>query len=307
MVFEFNPNSPLYDKKRTHEAARLEALVWLHGALRLPRPAEIVERERAEELAAQKRAEDLAREERLRKVGIEKAKFEAARVAKERAAAEERAEAARLILEDMLGEVLARELPQLTKEALESASALVVHDRSSHQRSPAAEKRRKEKKAERRAAKRRAEPRQASEPREREEEAAGTDDEIDFLAAQVQEGQLRETALRRELGSALALVKQERKRGRREAKTALARGKSAERRNSKGAIRKRKAGQVNAVGRAVRKEAERERTGTHPTSAPLHSGELKHRQRLSSGGRGRGGGRGGRAGWAGKGGKGKGY
>ena len=58
-VFEFNPNSPLYDKKRTHEAARLEALVWLHGALRLPRPAEIVERERAEELAAQKRAEGL--------------------------------------------------------------------------------------------------------------------------------------------------------------------------------------------------------------------------------------------------------
>ena len=47
--------------------------------------------------------------------------------------------------------------------------------------------------------------------------------------------------------------------------------------------RKRKAARAQRVGRAGRKERERERKGKQPTGAPLHTGELRHRQLLSHG------------------------
>jgi hypothetical protein len=136
------------------------------------------------------------------------------------------------------------------------------------------------------------------------EAALETDDALEHLAGQLQRGQLRATDLQRKLASAEALAGRERDRVRREAKTGRARGKQAERRDTKATIQKRKAGRVDAARRAARKEGERARTGTQPTSAPLHSSERKHRQLL--GGRG-GGARHGGSRSGGKGGKGKGY
>jgi hypothetical protein len=89
--------------------------------------------------------------------------------------------------------------------------------------------------------------------------------------------------LRRELARTQSLVRLERKRGKRQAKTALLRGKQAERRNGKAAARKRKRAASHSAHSAERKEAERARKRKLPVGEPLHSGELKHRRLLNSG------------------------
>ena len=100
------------------------------------------------------------------------------------------------------------------------------------------------------------------------------------VEATLRESQLREAALWQQLQAKTAQVLS---RARRDAKTTLLRGKQAERRNGKAAARKRKAGQQDAVRRAVRKADERERKRKTPTGEALHSGERKHR-RLTGGG-----------------------
>ena len=95
---------------------------------------------------------------------------------------------------------------------------------------------------------------------------------------------LHECELRRALARSEALVRLERKRTRREVRTALHRGKQAERRNGKAAARKKRAAHWRDVDRATLKDSERARRGKRPAGEPLHGGELKHRRLMGDGG-----------------------
>ena len=95
------------------------------------------------------------------------------------------------------------------------------------------------------------------------------------------EFEMRERALKQQLQKQAALIKAERKRARRDAKTVRTKAAQAERRNEKAAGRKRKAARAAQVKCARRKDDERGRKNKRPAGEPLHSGELKHRRLIS--------------------------
>ena len=101
-------------------------------------------------------------------------------------------------------------------------------------------------------------------------------------ATTLYEAELREQLLRRKLDAAEARVKAERQRSRRDAKTALARGKQSQRRDGKAAARKRKASREKADRATANRAAQRFNSGKHPTGEPLHTGEHKRRRAITA-------------------------
>ena len=100
------------------------------------------------------------------------------------------------------------------------------------------------------------------------------------------------------------LLKQGRKRLRREVKTTDQRARQDERRSGKAKQRGRKVKALRGVDGAARKEKERVRKRKQPTGEPLHTSESKHRRLVSGGGGGGGGGGSGKGSSKGGGGKG---
>jgi hypothetical protein len=130
----------------------------------------------------------------------------------------------------------------------------------------------------------------------------------------VDEALTHERALRRKAEARAAdagkLVRQGRKRLRREVRTADQRARQDERRSGKAKQRARKVKALRGVGGAARKEKERVRKRKQPMGEPLHTSECKHRRLVEHGGGssgGKGGGKGSSRGSSGGKGCGKGY
>ena len=93
------------------------------------------------------------------------------------------------------------------------------------------------------------------------------------------------------------LLATQRRRLKREVKTASMRARQDERRSSKAKLRARKVSAARGIAGAARKEKERTRKRKQPAGEPLHTGERRHQQRSgpssgSGGSRGKGGGKG---------------
>ena len=130
----------------------------------------------------------------------------------------------------------------------------------------------------------------------------------------VEEALAHECTLRRKAEARAAdagkLLRQGRKRLRREVKTTDQRARQDERRSGKAKQRGRKVKALRGVDGAARKEKERVRKRKQPTGEPLHTSECKHRRLVEHGGGssgGKGGGKGSSRGSGGGKGGGKGY
>ena len=92
---------------------------------------------------------------------------------------------------------------------------------------------------------------------------------------------LRERVLQAQLAAKDKLLRLERRRLKRDLRTAVQRVRQMERRAPKQQARHLQAKQARGVAQAARKEKQRGRKRTLPAGEPLHSGERRHRQRLA--------------------------